>query len=40
MRCHAMPCRAQGFGKEKGWCPYFLARQAIRVANVVVYNYR
>jgi DNA excision repair protein ERCC-2 len=27
-------------GKQKGWCPYFLARHAISFANVVVYNYQ
>ncbi|GBG88390.1 hypothetical protein CBR_g47089 [Chara braunii] len=27
------------FGKQKGWCPYFLARHMITFANVVVYNY-
>eukprot|EP00232_Nephroselmis_pyriformis_P011466 CAMPEP_0182884768 /NCGR_PEP_ID=MMETSP0034_2-20130328/19199_1 /TAXON_ID=156128 /ORGANISM="Nephroselmis pyriformis, Strain CCMP717" /LENGTH=743 /DNA_ID=CAMNT_0025017989 /DNA_START=145 /DNA_END=2373 /DNA_ORIENTATION=+ len=28
------------FGREKGWCPYFLARHMISVSNVVVYNYQ
>lgn len=28
------------FGRKKGWCPYFLARHMIGVANVVVYNYQ
>jgi DNA excision repair protein ERCC-2 len=28
------------FGRKKGWCPYFLARHMISVANVVVYNYQ
>lgn len=28
------------FGKEKGWCPYFLARHIINHANVLVYNYQ
>lgn len=28
------------FGKEKGWCPYFLARHMIQFANVVVYSYQ
>lgn len=28
------------FGREKGWCPYFLARHMISFANVVVYNYQ
>ncbi|KAJ7531329.1 hypothetical protein O6H91_14G040900 [Diphasiastrum complanatum] len=28
------------FGREKGWCPYFLARHMIQFANVVVYNYQ
>ena len=27
-------------GAERGWCPYFWARHAIQVANVVVYNYQ
>eukprot|EP00026_Physarum_polycephalum_P003399 Phypoly_transcript_03410.p1 GENE.Phypoly_transcript_03410~~Phypoly_transcript_03410.p1 ORF type:complete len:721 (+),score=86.18 Phypoly_transcript_03410:291-2165(+) len=27
------------FGREKGWCPYFLARHMINFANVVVYSY-
>lgn len=30
----------RGFGREKGWCPYFLARHMIQFANVVVYNYQ
>lgn len=28
------------FGREKGWCPYFLARHIINHANVLVYNYQ
>jgi DNA excision repair protein ERCC-2 len=28
------------FGREKGWCPYFLSRHMISFANVVVYNYQ
>ena len=28
------------FGREKKWCPYFLARQTLQKANVVVYNYQ
>ncbi|XP_058760108.1 general transcription and DNA repair factor IIH helicase subunit XPD-like [Vicia villosa] len=28
------------FGKEKGWCPYFLARRTVQFANVVVYTYQ
>ncbi|GAX84382.1 hypothetical protein CEUSTIGMA_g11804.t1 [Chlamydomonas eustigma] len=28
------------FGKERGWCPYFLARHMVSFANVVVYNYQ
>ena len=28
------------FGKEKGWCPYFLARHMVNYANVVVYSYQ
>jgi len=30
----------QELGAAKGWCPYFLARHAIGMANVVVYNYQ
>lgn len=30
----------RAFGKEKGWCPYFLARYMVRSANVVVYSYQ
>ncbi|KAH7654260.1 DNA helicase protein [Dioscorea alata] len=30
----------RAIGREKGWCPYFLARQLIRYANVVVYSYQ
>lgn len=28
------------FGREKGWCPYFLARHIINHATVLVYNYQ
>ena len=28
------------FGRTKKWCPYFLARNMISFANVVVYNYQ
>ena len=28
------------FGRQKGWCPYFLARHMMSFANVVVYNYQ
>ena len=28
------------FGRDKGWCPYFLARHVIAYANVVVFNYQ
>jgi DEAD_2 len=28
------------FGREKGWCPYFLARHVINHANILVYNYQ
>ena len=28
------------FGRQKGWCPYFLARHMIEFSNVVVYNYQ
>ena len=27
-------------GKEKGWCPYFLARHMVKYSNVVVYSYQ
>ena len=27
-------------GRARGWCPYFLARRLIAVADVVVYNYQ
>ncbi|CAL0328585.1 unnamed protein product [Lupinus luteus] len=30
----------RAFGKEKGWCPYFLARHMVQFANVVVYSYQ
>lgn len=30
----------RAFGKMKTWCPYFLARHMIGIANVVVYNYQ
>ncbi|KAJ8642962.1 hypothetical protein MRB53_004710 [Persea americana] len=30
----------RSFGKEKSWCPYFLARHMIQFANVVVYSYQ
>lgn len=28
------------WGKERQWCPYYLTRQAINHANVLVYNYQ
>ena len=28
------------FGKERGWCPYFLARHIINHANILIYNYQ
>uniref|UniRef100_A0A2P2LDT9 DNA 5'-3' helicase n=1 Tax=Rhizophora mucronata TaxID=61149 RepID=A0A2P2LDT9_RHIMU len=28
------------FGKQNGWCPYFLSRHMVQFANVVVYNYQ
>ena len=28
------------WGKKKKWCPYFLARHMITIANAVVYNYQ
>ena len=30
----------RSYGKQKNWCPYFLARHMIQFANVVVYNYQ
>ena len=30
----------QKWGKEKGWCPYFLTRRAINHANILVFNYQ
>ncbi|KAL1547256.1 DNA helicase [Salvia divinorum] len=30
----------RAFGKQKGWCPYFLARRMVQFANVVVYSYQ
>lgn len=30
----------RAFGKQKGWCPYFLARHMVQLANVVVYSYQ
>lgn len=30
----------RAFGRQRGWCPYFLARHMIQFANVVVYNYQ
>lgn len=30
----------RAFGKQKGWCPYFLARHMVQFANVVVYSYQ
>uniref|UniRef100_A0A8D2KXD0 General transcription and DNA repair factor IIH helicase subunit XPD n=1 Tax=Varanus komodoensis TaxID=61221 RepID=A0A8D2KXD0_VARKO len=29
----------KAFGRQKGWCPYFLARYALLHANIVVYSY-
>lgn len=29
----------KAFGRQKGVCPYFLARKAMEVANVVIYSY-
>ena len=28
------------WGKEKGWCPYYLTRRAINHANILVFNYQ
>mmetsp|Transcript_8985 Transcript_8985/g.22241 ORF Transcript_8985/g.22241 Transcript_8985/m.22241 type:complete len:815 (-) Transcript_8985:62-2506(-) len=30
----------KAWGKARGWCPYYLARQAINHANVLVFNYQ
>ncbi|KAB1203219.1 DNA repair helicase UVH6 [Morella rubra] len=30
----------RAYGREKGWCPYFLARHMVQFANVVVYSYQ
>jgi DNA excision repair protein ERCC-2 len=30
----------QVWGKRKGWCPYYLARQAINHAHILVFNYQ
>ncbi|KAH9729900.1 General transcription and DNA repair factor IIH helicase subunit XPD [Citrus sinensis] len=30
----------RAFGKQQGWCPYFLARHMVQFANVVVYSYQ
>jgi DNA excision repair protein ERCC-2 len=30
----------KALGKEKGWCPYFVARHMLNRANIVVYNYQ
>jgi DNA excision repair protein ERCC-2 len=28
------------FGEERGWCPYYLTRDAINHANILVFNYQ
>ncbi|KAH0916872.1 hypothetical protein HID58_031318 [Brassica napus] len=30
----------RAFGKNRGWCPYFLARHMVQFANVIVYSYQ
>ena len=30
----------KALGKQKGWCPYFVARHMLNRANIVVYNYQ
>jgi DNA excision repair protein ERCC-2 len=30
----------QAWGKQKGWCPYYLTRQAINHAHILVFNYQ
>ncbi|KAJ1643956.1 TFIIH/NER complex ATP-dependent 5'-3' DNA helicase subunit [Dispira simplex] len=27
------------YGREQGYCPYYMARRALRVANVIIYSY-
>lgn len=29
----------KAYGRQMGWCPYFVARQALSYANIVVYSY-
>jgi DNA excision repair protein ERCC-2 len=29
----------KAYGRRRGWCPYFLARHMISLANIVVYSY-
>ena len=44
-RDHALPNGSynlddlKAFGREKGYCPYFMARTAIKQANFIVYSY-
>lgn len=33
-------CDHRSFGREKGWCPYFMARHSILSASVIVFNYQ
>ncbi|CAB4291710.1 unnamed protein product [Prunus armeniaca] len=30
----------RAYGKQRGWCPYFLARHMVQFSNVVVYSYQ
>jgi Rad3-related DNA helicase len=30
----------QKWGRQRGWCPYYLTRRAINHANVLIYNYQ
>jgi len=30
----------QEYGRQKGWCPYFLTRHALNHANILVFNYQ
>lgn len=30
----------KALGRQKGWCPYYMARRCVNLANVVVFNYQ
>jgi DNA excision repair protein ERCC-2 len=40
MTCASVLQDLRQFGRKKGWCPYYLTRHMIGLANVVVYNYQ